>query len=155
MKTEKAVWPLEDVPELLPKAAKWFSEKWGIPEEEYRKSMRECLAGKAAVPRWYVVLGESAEIAAGAGVIQNDFHERKDLFPNLCALYVEKAYRKKGIARMLLNYARADMGRRGFLKLYLITGHTEFYEKCGWRFFTMVREEDGALTRMYVADTLV
>ena len=27
---------------------------------------------------------------SGAGVIENDFHDRKDLTPNLCALFVEE-----------------------------------------------------------------
>ena len=39
---------------------------------------------------------------AGAGVISNDFHNRRDLAPNLCALFVEPAYRRQGIARRLL-----------------------------------------------------
>ncbi|MGM7390055.1 GNAT family N-acetyltransferase, partial [Acinetobacter baumannii] len=35
----------------------------------------------------------------------------------------------------------------------LITDHTEFYEKCGWRFLTLVKDEEGEMVRMYVADT--
>ena len=39
-----------------------------------------------------------------------------------------------------------------FKKLYLITDHMTFYEKCGWEFLTMVKDEDGELVRMYVTD---
>ena len=45
---------ITDRPELLETAARWFSEKWGIPLEEYTSSMEEALAG---VPRPPVVPG--------------------------------------------------------------------------------------------------
>lgn len=46
---------------------------------------------------WYFCLDEGA-IAGGLGVIENDFHDRKDLTPNVCAVYTEKEYRCQGIA---------------------------------------------------------
>ena len=52
---------------------------------------------KGAVPQWYVVV-QGDKIIAGLGVIENDFHDRKDLSPNVCAVYVEEAYRCRGIA---------------------------------------------------------
>ncbi|MFY0108484.1 GNAT family N-acetyltransferase, partial [Acinetobacter baumannii] len=42
---------------------------------------------------------------------------------------------------------------QGIQTLYLITDHTEFYEKCGWRFLMLVKDEEGEMVRMYVADT--
>lgn len=32
------------------------------------------------------------------GSIANDFHDRKDLTPNICVVYTEEAYRGRGIA---------------------------------------------------------
>ena len=46
------------------------------------------------------------------------------------------------------------MGGFGFSRLYLITDHTAFYERCGWEFLTMVAGEDGQPVRMYTASTL-
>ena len=43
------------------------------------------------------------------GVIENDFHDRKDLAPNVCAVYVEQEYRRRGIAGKLLNDVCEDM----------------------------------------------
>ena len=43
---------LTERPELLPRAAHWFHEKWGVSEEAYRESMEACLAGESAVPQW-------------------------------------------------------------------------------------------------------
>ncbi|MUS09241.1 GNAT family N-acetyltransferase, partial [Acinetobacter baumannii] len=36
---------------------------------------------------------------------------------------------------------REDLSNQGIQTLYLITDHTEFYEKCGWRFLTLVKDE--------------
>ena len=88
---------------------------------------------------------------AGVGVIENDFHERKDLTPNVCALYVEEKYRCRGIAGKLLKLVRDDMENKGISPLYLITEHTSFYERYGWEFLCMVKEEDSNnMIRMYV-----
>ena len=84
-------------PEMKETMARWFHEKWGIPEEAYLESMAECLAGKSAVPEWYVAL-EGGRIIGGLGVIENDFHDRPDLAPNVCAVFVEPDCRGKGIA---------------------------------------------------------
>ncbi len=145
---------LREHPELAAKAAGWFSGKWGIPEEAYYESIQACAAGRNAIPQWYLVMDGRQEIAAGAGIIENDFHERKDLAPNLCALYVEECCRGQGIARRILDFARRDAGRLGISALYLVTDHREFYERCGWRFLTMVRGDDGLWERMYTASTL-
>ena len=77
---------------------------------------------------------EQQRIVAGAGVIANDYHDRVDLTPNLCALFVEESHRYRGIARLLLDSARRDMGKLGFETLYLVTDHEHFYERCGWEF---------------------
>ena len=41
---------ITDRPELLETAARWFSEKWGIPLEEYTSSMEEAVAGMRPSP---------------------------------------------------------------------------------------------------------
>ena len=144
-----------DYPEFLEEAAFWFSQKWGIPVEAYRESMKQSISQKAGIPQWYIVLNEKQEIIAGAGIIENDFHDRKDLSPNLCALYVKENYRGQGIAKFILDFSRKDLSNMGFEKIYLITDHTEFYEKCGWDFLTMVNGDDGSSERMYAASTLI
>ena len=145
--------PLRDFPELLQDAAAWFSQRWGLPAQLYFDSILECIQKKSTIPQWYVVWSQRREIVAGAGVIENDFHERTDLTPNLCALFVEPAYRNQGIARHVLDLIRKDMGDMGFSKVYLVTDHTSFYERCGWKFLSNVYGEDGVLERMYVAHT--
>lgn len=143
------VTPLGERPELLDAAVRWFHEKWGIPEEAYRESMEESLRTDGPIPRWYVIL-DGERIIGGLGVIENDFHLRRDLTPNVCAVYVEEEYRKQGLAGRLLNYACNEYVAMGIHTLYLATEHTSFYERCGWEFHCMAQEENGGhMTRMY------
>ena len=153
-----AVWnspfsPLRDAPVLADAAAVWFSRRWGIPAESYRESMEQCLRRKAPVPQWYVVR-DGGRLLAGAGVIANDFHDRKDLTPNLCALFVEPPGGGRGTAGRLLDFIRRDLGAMGIPRLYLVTDHTAFYERYGWTFLTMVTGDDHLPERMYTAPTL-
>jgi len=143
---------LKNRPELNKKAASWFHEKWNIPEEAYMESIIESQRNPYDIPKWYIIMDNEERIIAGAGIIENDFHKRKDLKPNVCALYVEEDYRNMGIAKALLDCACEDAYKLGYETLYLITEHINFYEKCGWKFYGMIEEENGHLTRMYEND---
>ncbi len=137
---------LQQRPGLISQASRWFEHTFGIPEEVYRASMEQCLQG-GAVPQWYMAM-DQGEILGGLGVIENDFHDRPDLTPNVCAVYVDEPYRKQGIAGALLRLVCADMAKLGVETLYLVTSHTSFYERYGWEFFCMVNTESGP-SRMY------
>lgn len=137
-------------PELKDAAADWFHDKWKIPAEEYLESMNTCLTKQNAIPQWYVVL-DGDKIIAGIGVIENDFHNRKDLAPNVCAVYVEKEYRCQGIAGEMLQFVCRDMKNKNINILYLITDHTSFYERYGWKFLCMVKcDGESDMIRMYI-----
>lgn len=143
---------LADHPELMEQAARWNHEKWGVPVDAYLDSMHQACQSSTGVPAWYVVM-EGEQIIAGIGIIENDFHQRPDLTPNLCAVYVEPPYRMQGLARLLLNHACQALAAHGIHDAYLITDHERFYEKCGWRFYGMIKENSGGMTRMYHCHT--
>ena len=112
--------------------------------------MDDALREAGPVPQWYLVL-ESSRIIGGMGVIENDFHDRKDLTPNVCAVYTEPDRRCRGIAGALLQLVCRDMHEKGIDTLYLLTDHTGFYERCGWEFFCMAQGDgEESLSRMYV-----
>ena len=141
---------LTDRPEMKEPAARWFHEKWGIPKEAYTESIEDCLTKRNPVPQWYVAM-QNDRIIGGLGVIENDFHDRKDLAPNVCAVYTEEDCRCKGIAGALLNYVCADMKEKGIDTLYLVTDHTSFYERYNWEFYCMVKGEgESDMSRMYI-----
>ena len=145
-----AILKLREQPQRLERAADWFHQKWGVPLEAYRASMAQCLRREAPVPQWYLAV-DGGNIVGGLGVIENDFHDRKDLTPNVCAVYVEESHRCRGIAGKLLNCVCEDMAGLGVDTLYLLTGHTSFYERYGWEFFCMAQGEgEENPSRMYV-----
>jgi N-acetylglutamate synthase-like GNAT family acetyltransferase len=144
--------PVRDWPEASEEIAAWFHERWHRALETCRASIRECLGEQSAVPQWYVVARKS-RIIAGCGVIENDFHERTDLTPNVCAVYVDEPYRNQGIAGYMLSCVCRDMADLGVPTLYLLTDHVGFYERCGWEFCCMARGDDGKQSRMYVRHT--
>ena len=134
---------------MLEQAAAWFHAKWGVPEVAYHGRMAEYING-ATDNSWYLCL-DGERIVGGLGVIDNDFHDRPDLTPNVCAVYTEKAYRGRGIAGRLLKAVVENMRAKGITPLYLVSDHVGFYERYGWEFLCTVRE-DGTqrLTLMYV-----
>lgn len=139
---------IRDAADAVAAAAQWFHEKWGVPVEAYTESMQESLDNRNGRVQWYV-LKDGDRIISGMGVIENDFHERKDLAPNICAVFTEPEYRGQGLAKYLMDYICADLSRLGTDTLYLITSHTEFYEKCGFHYFCDVKEDGGDTARMY------
>ena len=140
---------LRQRPALRERAAGWFHSKWGVPEEAYLECMDAYLAGETEYG-WYLCL-DGERIVGGMGVIENDFHDRKDLYPNVCAVYTEEAHRSKGIAGCLLDLAVEDMRAKGISPLYLLTDHVGFYERYGWEFFCMAQGDgEPHESRLYV-----
>lgn len=136
-------------PSLKNEAAEWFHSKWSVPKEAYLECMEAYLNGETDYG-WYLCLDEE-RIVAGLGVIENDFHNRKDLFPNICAVYTEPEYRNKGIAGKLLNMAVEDCRQKGISPVYLVTDHKGFYERYDWEFLCMVQGDDEpSQSRMYI-----
>ena len=140
---------LRENPALKEMAAEWFHSKWGVPKEAYLECMDRYLKNETEYG-WYLCM-DGNRIVGGMGVIENDFHNRKDLRPNVCAVYTEQEYRGKGVAGRLLDMTVADLKNKGITPVYLVTDHVGFYERYGWEFFCMVQGDGEAdLTRMYI-----
>lgn len=140
---------LREMPELNVSAAEWFHDKWGVPQDTYLECMDDYLNEKTEYG-WYLCLDDD-QIVGGLGVIENDFHDRKDLSPNVCAVYTDVNYRKQGIAGNLLNMAVDDLRSKGITPVYLVTDHIGFYERYGWEFLCMVQGDgEPDKTRMYI-----
>lgn len=141
---------ISQMPEMKDGLASWFHSKWSVPLEAYRESIEESLKGITAFPSWYMCL-DGDKIIAGMGVIENDFHNRKDLAPNICAVYTEKEYRGQGIAGQMLNFVCKNMKSKGIDTLYLLTDHIGLYERYGWEFYCMAQcDGEPDMTRVYI-----
>ena len=140
---------LREKTEIMDIAANWFNSKWGVPKEAYLECMQDYLSGNTEYG-WYLCL-DGENIVGGMGVIENDFHDRKDLTPNICAVYTEESHRKQGIAGVLLNMVVDDLKSKGISPVYLVTDHTGFYERYGWEFFCMAQGDgESEMTRLYI-----
>lgn len=145
---------LRNCPRYSERAIDWFASKWGIDRKEYEKSIDDCIHNDKSLPQWYLAMDETDEIVGGCGLIQNDFVDRTDLFPYLCALFVEEKARGNAIGARLLENARIDAGRLGFDKVYLCTDHTSYYEKYGWKYIAIGRHPWGDTSRIYEAPAI-
>ena len=140
---------LRECPEIKDAAAQWFNSKWGVPTQAYLDCMKAYLSGQTE-HGWYLCL-DGQKIVAGLGVIENDFHNRPDLSPNICAVYTEQDYRKQGIAGELLNMAVEDLKSKDIRPVYLLTDHQGFYERYGWEFLCMAQGDgEPQMSRMYI-----
>ena len=140
---------LRERQQLKDRAAEWFHSKWGVPQEAYLECMEAYLNNETEYG-WYLCL-DGNRMIGGLGVIENDFHDRKDLTPIICAVYTEEEYRCKGIAGHLLDMVVEDLKSKGVTPIYLVTDHTSFYERYGWEFLCMVQGDgEPGMIRMYV-----
>ena len=108
---------LREIPEKMDMVAQWFHEKWGVPKEAYLECIEAYVGGETEFG-WYLCL-DGEKIVGGMGVIENDFHDRKDLSPNVCAVYTEPAHRGRGIAGQLLEILEREAKTRGITKMIL------------------------------------
>ena len=140
---------LREQPQQMEAAAQWFHSKWHVPTQAYLDCMKAYL-DKETDYGWFLCM-DGERIVGGLGVIENDFHDRKDLTPNICAVYTEEADRCRGIAGQLLHMAVEDLRSKGVSPVYLVTDHTGFYERYGWTFLCMVQGDgEPDMTRMYI-----
>ena len=140
---------IKEIPSIINIASEWFHNKWNVPKQAYLECMNMYINGETDYG-WYLCL-DGDEIIAGLGVVENDFHNRKDLSPNICAVYTEEKYRNQGIAGKLLNIALEDCRQKGISPVYLVTDHTGFYERYGWEFLCMVQcDNQTNISRMYI-----
>ena len=143
---------IRDENELAEEAIDYFASKWGIDRSEYEKSIYDCMNTSRELPRWYLMLDQRKRIIGSYGLIQNDFVDRIDLFPYLCALYIEKDIRGNSLGSVLLEHAKKEVGSLGFKKIYLCTDHIGYYEKYGWLYIGQGHHHWGDISRIYEAD---
>ena len=68
----------------------------------------------------------------GAGLIVNGLISRGDLWPWLCALYVEEPFRGQGLGGRLISHICGQALALGYHSIHLCTGHVGYYERYGF-----------------------
>lgn len=120
---------VKERPELLEEITLYFINHWANEESKmvYVDCIKNALYSKNKMSNWYVLLDDN-RIIGSAGMISNDFVSRMDLYPYLCALYIEKDYRGHNYGKLLIDRIKKDTISLGFDFLYLVTDHIGYYE---------------------------
>lgn len=122
-------------PSYAAKAIAYFQQNWkSVDPVIYDDSITNCIGSKNPLPQWYL-LEKMGETIGCAGLITNDFISRMDLYPWVCAVFIEKEHRGNAYGALLLEKAKEDALKAGFAHLYLCTSHIGYYEKYGFKYF--------------------
>ena len=121
-------------PEYKDRAIKYIQDCWSeISPVIYDDCITHCIGATQALPQWYL-LELNEELIGCAGLITNDFISRMDLYPWICAIYIDEKHRGNGYSSLLIEQAKQDTKAAGFKHLNLCTDHIGFYEKFGFNY---------------------
>lgn len=119
-------------PEYKEKAIQYLQNSWSeVLPIIYEDCITNCIDAEQPLPQWYLLEKEN-EIIGCAGLITNDFISRMDLYPWLCALFIDEKYRGHNYGNLIIERAKTDTRNFGFTYLNLCTDHIGCYEKLGF-----------------------
>jgi N-acetylglutamate synthase-like GNAT family acetyltransferase len=125
---------IRENPEHKDQAIKYFQSKWqSVWPIIYEDCINHSLFTANPLPQWYLLEKEGMIIGC-AGLITNDFISRMDLYPWVCAIYIDERHRGHNYGSLLIDKAKTDAKRAGFEHLYLSTDHIGYYEKQGFEY---------------------
>jgi len=140
---------VRDNPEYKDIAIRYFQTKWqSVLPILYEDCISHSILAKNPLPQWYLLEKEGSIIGC-AGLITNDFISRMDLYPWICAIYVEEQHRGNNYGSLLIEKAKTDSKKAGFDYVYLSTEHIGFYEKHGFEYIGQGYHPWGEKSRIY------
>ncbi len=145
---------IRENPEYAKTAIAYFQKQWASEASMmvYEDCINSAIHAEGALPQWYLLYEEDGDAIIGcAGLITNDFISRMDLYPWLCALYIEPEHRGKMYSGELIARIKADTKAFGYPALYLCTDHEGLYEKFGFEHIAMGYHPWGERSKIYKA----
>ncbi len=141
---------VKESPQYKNAAVAYFQKCWATNDSLafYEDSILSFLVSPSPLPQWYLLTLDD-EIIGCAGLITNDLISRMDLYPWLCALYIEKPHRKNAYGKLLIDYAKQDAKALGFASLYLCTDNIGYYEQYGFTYIATGYHPWGETSRIY------
>lgn len=143
---------IREHPAYAAQALHFIQSKWASEQSRpvYKDCLQSALNALSPLPQWYLLLDGATPVGC-AGLIPNDFISRMDLWPWLCALYVEESARGHGYGALLIQKARQDAASAGFEHLYVCTDHMGYYERYGFTYLGIGYHPWGESSRVYVS----
>ena len=136
-------------PEYRDRAIRYFQNAWkSVLPEIYEDCITHSIGARNPLPQWYL-LEKADNIIGCAGLITNDFISRGDLYPWICALYIDQEHRGNAYGTLLMEKAKADAASEGFTHVYLCTSLIGFYEKYGFEYIGQGYHPWGEESRIY------
>ena len=130
-------------------AISYFQQSWkSVLPILYEDCISHSINARNALPQWYL-LEKDNKIIGCAGLITNDFISRMDLYPWVCAIFIEEKHRGNGYGALLIDQAKIDTNKAGFEYLYLCTDHIGYYEKYGFKYIGQGYHPWGEESRIY------
>jgi GNAT superfamily N-acetyltransferase len=140
---------IRETPTYKDIAISYFQSKWpGVWPIIYEDCINHSLTTTNPLPQWYL-LEKEAEIIGCAGLITNDFISRMDLYPWVCAIYIDENHRGNNYGSLLIEKAKMDSKDTKFESLYLCTDHIGYYEKFGFAYIGQGYHPWGDESRIY------
>ncbi len=142
---------LADHTRHVPLLADWHHQQWGYlsPGDtvEERASRLYARANKKMVPAAFVAIHQQQPVGS-AILVKCDMDTRPALGPWLASVFVDSAFRERGIGTRLVDRVTHEAQLLGFNTLYLWTPDREaFYAKQGWSLTekTVYRNENATI----------
>ena len=141
---------IRENPEYKDSAISYFQEKWANDSSKavYDDCITRSIITDSTLPIWYILIDED-KIIGCVGLITNDFISCMDLWPWLCAMYIEKDYRGNAYGSLLIEQLKQDVGKASFDNVYLATNHIGYYEKYGFEYICDGYHPWGDVSRVY------
>jgi GNAT superfamily N-acetyltransferase len=130
-------------------AIAYFQKSWpSVLPIIYEDCITHSIGARDFLPQWYL-LEKDGDIIGCGGLITNDFISRGDLYPWICALFIDEKHRGNAYATLLMEKAKQDAAAAGFQYVYLSTSHIGYYEKYGFQYIGQGYHPWGEESRIY------
>jgi len=136
-------------PEYKDKAIQYIQRSWpSVLPVIYEDCISHSIGARNPLPQWYLLEKED-ELIGCAGLITNDFISRGDLYPWICAIFIDEEHRGNAYGSLLIEQAKTDADKAGFEYVYLCASHVGYYEKYNFEYIGQGYHPWGEESRIY------
>ncbi|WP_219836870.1 GNAT family N-acetyltransferase [Paenibacillus sp. R14(2021)] len=141
---------IRDNSDLIEEAIQYFWRQWGTETNYhfYKDCIIQSCSTGSDLPRFYLAM-EDGKIIGSYALLRSDLNSRQDLSPWFACLFVEPELRGRKIGDMLQAHAINETKTKGYLRLYLCTDLTEYYERTNWKYIGKGYSISDEETRIY------